>query len=145
MLELLAETNGNELSIAAILGTICTLILTILNLYWTKGSAARIAEFKAKAELAALDVKTIREDCDRRITDAEAEAAKLLASAHAESQAREARMQAHIDIIDKKLDASETRERECLARASKMEGKLEVMERAQHVVTQKVEALEQKA
>ncbi len=43
------------------------------------------------------------------------------------------------------LDASEQRERECLARAAKMEGKLEVMERAQNVVSQKVEALEQKA
>lgn len=135
MFEIIAQTTtGNELGITAIVTSVGGLILAVLSLYWTKGSVARINEYKAKAEVAALDVKKIKDDC-----------AKEIAEVQAAAMASEAKLQAHIDIIDRKLDAAEGRERQCLERAAKMEGKLEVMEKAQNVVSQKVEALEQKA
>lgn len=108
----------------AIIGALVYAIKTILELRWNVGSKAIIAEREASVkekELAVrekeLDVQEISEAYEKRIKEVETA-----------NEKRVAELQAHVDIVDKKLDAAEQRERECLQKYANLEGRFQIIE-----------------
>lgn len=123
----------------AIIGAMVYAIKTILELRWNAGSKAIIAEREAavkEKELAVrekeLDVQEVSDAYEKRIKEVETANATRIAE-----------LQAHIDIMDKKLDASEARERECARNLANMEGRLQILEQI-YKVGNKVEEINEK-
>jgi hypothetical protein len=108
--------------------TIGGLAGSLMSRYYKEGTEAKIRltqaetkrlEMQARAD--AVNAPKIIESYEQAIRELRDEYLVKIAS-----------LQSHIDIIDKKLDAAENRERECIERAARLEGRLSVLERNSH-------------
>lgn len=99
-------------------------VKTILELRWNAGSKAIIAEREASVKEKELAVREKELDV-QEVSDAYEKRIKQVESAN---ERRIAELQAHIDIMDKKLDASEARERDCLQKYANLEGRFQILE-----------------
>lgn len=126
--------------IAIVLWAATGIIAKILELRWNAGSKARIEEMAAEAQLKKADAehkiaeaKLAQADIDEVVSAYEEKLKEVVKDCERNVENMRVKMQAHIDIIDKKLDASEDRERNCIQELSIVKGRLQILEELQGI------------
>lgn len=118
--------------IAIVIWALTGIIAKILELRWNAGSKARIEEMaaqvalnKSESEQKLAEAKLAQADVDEVVAAYE----EKLKEVRRDCEMKIAKMQEHVDIIDKKLDASEKRERDCSSKLAELTGRLQILER----------------
>lgn len=118
--------------IAIVIWALTGIIAKILELRWNAGSKARIEEMaaqvtlnKSESEQKLAEAKLAQADVDEVVAAYE----EKLKEVRRDCETQIAKMREHVDIIDKKLDASEGRERECASKLAELTGRLQILER----------------
>lgn len=153
-------------AIGIVIAAVSSFITGILILYWTKGSKARIAERRAAAGLVEAEYKLkelAKKATEENFAKIEAHYVEMLGQAqtlsmhryteikkeaadrYAELKLHAERMQEHVDIMDKKLDACEEKHLKCVEEASFMAGKIEAIEKMQSATCMEIEHLKSKS
>lgn len=115
---------------------------TVLDARYGAGSVAAVKEMEAKAallkaqteanqaaaKLAQTDVDDVSDAYEEKLQKTIDEYKQQLKDFDTASKLQLSGMQAHVDIIDKKLDSSEQRERNCIEALSVLKGRLQIIE-----------------
>lgn len=139
--------------IAIVLWALSQIVKNVLELRWNAGSKANIEEMKARAEilkaeneaklaqmkLAQLDADDITNAYEEKLKETIVDCKTKLQDLDNNAKIQMQGMQAHIDIIDKKLDVSEQRERNCIGELNLLKGRLQVIETLEPI-KQQIEA-----
>lgn len=151
--DMLPPTSSNwpawAIGTVATIGALTYLAKVILELWWTKGSEAEIKRMEAAAKLKDAEAKLHEAEAKLRAVDAEELAAvyeekvtalqeqyeQKIKDLYVDYEMRAGKMQAHIDLVDKKLDASEERHTECIGKYNLLLGKVQILEQIAGIPT----------